>query len=34
MTNYRSMYAVLCKAIDEAIAPLEAIPSAQCRMSS
>lgn len=29
MANYRSMYAVLCKAIDNAIASLEAIPPAQ-----
>lgn len=29
MANYRRMYALLCKAIDEAITSLEAIPPAK-----
>lgn len=29
MADYRKMYAVLCKAVDDAIEPLEALPPAQ-----
>ena len=29
MPDYKKMYAVLCKAIDDAIGPLEQIPSAK-----
>ena len=29
MADYRRMYAVLCKAIDDAIEPLEALPPAR-----